>query len=61
MYVNDLYNEAKTAHDAYKLTSLAIEILGTAGFKLRKLKSNCQELIKLWRKNRYEENIDCEQ
>ena len=50
----NLYNGVKTAQDAYKLTSLAIEILHTAGFKLRKLKSNCQE----WRKNGYEENID---
>ena len=43
----DLYNGAKTAQDASKLTSLAIEILGAAGFKLRKLKSNYQ----LWREN----------
>ena len=40
MYIDILYNGTKTAQDAYELTSLAIQILGTAGFKLRKLKSN---------------------
>ena len=59
MYVNNQYNGDKTAPEAYKLTSLRIEILSATGFKLRKFKSNCQKLVEHWQENGYEENIDC--
>ncbi|GBN45008.1 hypothetical protein AVEN_12180-1 [Araneus ventricosus] len=58
LYVDDLYYGAETAQDAYQLTSSAIEILRSAGFNLRKLRTNCSELNKLWCENGYEENTD---
>ncbi|GBN34827.1 hypothetical protein AVEN_224601-1 [Araneus ventricosus] len=58
LYVDDLYYGAETAQDAYQLTSSAIEILRSAGFNLRKLRTNCSELNKLWCENEYEENTD---
>ncbi|KAF8791615.1 hypothetical protein HNY73_006456 [Argiope bruennichi] len=47
-----------TAQDAYQLTSSAIDILRSAGFNLRKLRTNCGELNKLWFENGYKENTD---
>ncbi|GBM03534.1 hypothetical protein AVEN_95424-1 [Araneus ventricosus] len=58
LYVDDLYYGAETAQDAYQLTSSAIEILRSVGFNLRKLRTNCSELNKLWCENGYEENTD---
>ncbi|GBL92837.1 hypothetical protein AVEN_51225-1, partial [Araneus ventricosus] len=58
LYVDDLYYGAETAQDAYQLTSSAIEILRSAGFNLRKLRTNCSELNKLWCENGYKENTD---
>ncbi|KAF8768276.1 hypothetical protein HNY73_021115 [Argiope bruennichi] len=58
LYVDDLYYGADTAQDAYQLTSSAIDILRSAGFNLRKLRTNCVELNKLWFENGYKENTD---
>ncbi|GBL73068.1 hypothetical protein AVEN_128225-1 [Araneus ventricosus] len=58
LYVDYLYYGAETAQDAYQLTSSAIEILRSSGFKLRKLRTNCAELNQHWCKNGYGENTD---
>ncbi|GBO33549.1 hypothetical protein AVEN_166523-1 [Araneus ventricosus] len=58
LYVADLYYGAETAQDTYQLTSSAIEILRSAGFNLRKLRTNRAELDKLWCENGHEENTD---
>ncbi|XP_055944625.1 uncharacterized protein LOC129975587 [Argiope bruennichi] len=58
LYVDDLYYGADTAQDAYQLTSSAIDILRSAGFNLRKLRTNCVELNELWFENGYKGNTD---
>ncbi|GFT32869.1 uncharacterized protein NPIL_488571 [Nephila pilipes] len=58
--VREIYGDNST-RKAYELTSTSIEILKTVTFYLRKLKTKCSELRKLWIRNGYEVNTDCGQ
>ncbi|XP_055931931.1 uncharacterized protein LOC129962215 [Argiope bruennichi] len=50
-YVDDLYFGEDSAMEAFVLSSDAVTILRSGGFKLRKLRSNNSDLRALWFKN----------
>ncbi|KAF8790905.1 hypothetical protein HNY73_005851 [Argiope bruennichi] len=51
LYINDLYFGADSMMETFTLSSDAVTILRSGGFKLRKLRSNNSDLRALWVKN----------
>lgn len=48
LYVDDLFYGANDVNTAFELSTDAVEILKSGGFNLRKLRSNSQELERMW-------------